>query len=356
MALMGAFYGASKKFERFPAWSDLLEALATFTIPPDAMSLSAAWLGFDGLRERLSHPKLRGVQLCWVIMRITMRMSRGGRSGAVRVFEPKPAAAFQGGARPAMGRSAQKIVLLSDFAEKPQKLSALLGSQGGHGSFLSVGDLGLCRRHQIETLQSNFYQFGPPVVFGRPGRHQASLLEVLHDDRDRRSIERHGAADRRLVHRAMGGERGQSYILQRREVERLTLVEEDRHRDLMATAQQMPRRLKERFGCPEARRIIALDQRCLTVPVVRALMRIKLRNWQISLALPSARRPRSVGGGRSACRQRGRKWVASMTGQFTVLLNCHCVTIAGAANRRRRWWHIGQLRPDCGLTVSKSGV
>jgi hypothetical protein len=30
--------------------------------------------------------------------------------------------------------------------------------------------------------------------------------------------------------------------------------------------------------------------------------------------------------------------------------------IAGAANGRRRWWHIGQLRPDCGLTVSKSGA
>jgi hypothetical protein len=47
----------------------------------------------------------------------------------------------------------------------------------------------------------------------------------------------------------------------------LTLVEEDCDPDLVAAAQEMPGRRKERFGRPEVRRIIHFDQGCLAVPV-----------------------------------------------------------------------------------------
>ena len=76
-------------------------------------------------------------------------------------------------------------------------------------------------------------------------RHKAAVLQILDDDRDRRSIQRRDAADRRLVEGPVRRQRGQGHILRRREVKGLTLVEKDRDRDLVTSAQEMPRHFQQ---------------------------------------------------------------------------------------------------------------
>src|ERR1700733_2693400 len=214
-------------------------------------------------------------------MRITMRVSREPSEGFFRPgpptlprrtkdgpsFNERSCRSSDGGARRAARRTAQKIVFLSELTQQAQKFVTLFHREGSHRPFLRLGDSALRRRREAQSLGGDFDQLGAPVVFRRTGGCQSPLFEVLYHDRDRRAVERHDAADRRLVHRAKGRESGQSHILERRKVERLTFIEEDGDRDLMASAQQMPGRREVGLGRFEVRRIVNFGQRRLTYPV-----------------------------------------------------------------------------------------
>src|SRR5271166_6452976 len=154
----------------------------------------------------------------------------------------RPTRRSKDGARsmPALRSAAQEVVLARHFSQELHELVALPSGQWGKHPLLGALGMILDRLQNRKALGGNFVERRSPILFGCASRHKGAVLQILDDDRDRCPIERRNTAKRRFVERTVRRQRSQAYILRRRQVNGLTLVEKNRDRDLVTSAQEMP--------------------------------------------------------------------------------------------------------------------
>ncbi len=131
------------------------------------------------------------------------------------------------------------VVAVGQLLEDRDEAAAFARRERRDDSLLHAFDGGHRAPDEIPPIGCRMDELGSPVSVRHLATGQATPFQIANHDADRRSIQRRQPTEANLIDRTRLGQGRQDRELKRRQIEIPAFLEENRHRDLLTTPEEM---------------------------------------------------------------------------------------------------------------------